>query len=178
VHYPVRAGRLINVVAILRDSWHEPGWNAPGDGTEILTRFRAGRWQTLPRALIGAAERWQKWALHDCAPLGRWGKGHATLLGDAAHPMLPYLAQGAAMAIEDAAVLGDCMGRQADDPAAALRAYEARRHARTRRTQLAAHRNGTVYHLRGAAAWLRSLALMAVGGRLVSRYDWLYDWKP
>src|SRR5207237_1235581 len=116
VHYPVKGGRLINVVAILRDSWNEPGWNAAAFGADILARFPAGRWQARARALLAAAERWQKWALHDCPPLGRWGKGPTTLLGDAAHPMLPYLAQGAAMAIEDAAVLGDCLGRAAHDP--------------------------------------------------------------
>src|SRR4029077_5196889 len=117
----------------------------------------------------------QKWALHDFAPLGRWGRGPATLLGDAAHPMLPYLAQGAAMAIEDAAVLADCLAGVPGDPATALRTYEDLRRPRTRRTQRAARCNGTVYHLGGAAAWLRSLALMAMGERLISRYGWLYD---
>ncbi|MFL4998911.1 MAG: FAD-dependent monooxygenase, partial [Xanthobacteraceae bacterium] len=98
--------------------------------------------------------------------------------GDAAHPMLPYLAQGAAMAIEDAAVLAACLERDADVPAA-LRTYEASRLPRTARVQRDASRNGAVYHLGGAAAALRSLALMAMGGdRLISRYDWLYGWTP
>ena len=93
--------------------------------------------------------------------------------------MLPYLAQGAAMAIEDAAVLAACLGRNPDDAPAALRSYEAMRLPRTARVQHDARRNGTAYHISGAAAVLRSLALMAMGGdRLISRYDWLYGWKP
>src|SRR5262249_21918774 len=105
VHYPVRGGSLINVVAIVRDDWREPGWSAPGERAEILARYHAPMWSAVPRALLAAPEHWQKWALYDRPPLARWGKGAVTLLGDAAHPMLPYLAQGAAMAIEDAAVL-------------------------------------------------------------------------
>jgi salicylate hydroxylase len=92
--------------------------------------------------------------------------------------MLPYLAQGAAMAIEDAAVLAACLGRDSD-VLSALRRYEASRLPRTARVQRDARHNGTVYHMRGAAAILRSLGLMAMGGdRLISRYDWLYGWSP
>ena len=178
VHYPVKGGQVINVVAILRDTWNEPGWNAPGEAQELLERFPASHWPAQARALLGVADPWQKWALHDCAPLACWGRGPATLLGDAAHPMLPYLAQGAAMAIEDAAVLAQRPGRTPDDPTAGLRPYEERRHGRTRRTQRAARRNGTFYHLGGPDGWLRTLALFAMGERLIRRYDWLYGWKP
>ncbi|MGH6769517.1 MAG: FAD-dependent monooxygenase [Xanthobacteraceae bacterium] len=179
VHYPVRGGQLINVVAILRDSWREPGWSAPGERQEILARFREGMWQPQARELIGAADTWQKWALYDCRPLDRWGIGPVTLLGDAAHPMLPYLAQGAAMALEDAAVVAQCLARTPDDPMTAFRAYEDKRHRRTTRTQRAARRNGTVYHMGGAEAFLRGLALMAMRGTgLLRRYNWLYRWRP
>jgi salicylate hydroxylase len=177
VHYPVKAGRTINVVAIVDDDWREPGWNTPGATRELLDRFAAQHWHQSARELLAASERWQKWALFDCAPLATWGQGPVTLIGDAAHPMLPYLAQGAAMAIEDAAVLAACLARNPDDASAALRRYEASRLPRTTRVQGDARHNGTVYHMRGTAAVLRSLALMAVGGdRLISRYDWLYGW--
>ena len=178
VHYPVKAGRLVNVVAIMHDAWDEPGWSAPGTSAQILARLPATQWRASARELIGAAQQWQKWALYDCAPLPHWGQGPVTLLGDAAHPMLPYLAQGAAMAIEDAAVLAQCLGRT---PRTMLRApcahYEQARRARTTRTQQAARRNGSVYHLGGVGALLRTLAISATGPRLIKQYDWLYDWQ-
>src|SRR5262245_8483276 len=180
VHYPVRGGSLINVVAIIRDDWRDPGWNAPGDRDEILARYPAGIWPPPARAVLGAPPRWHKWALYDRAPLARWGHdGAVTLLGDAAHPMLPYLAQGAAMAIEDAAVLAQRLAATPDDPAAAMRGYERQRRARTARAQRAARRNGTVYHMGGAEAFLRTIALVAMGGqRLLTHYNWLYGWNP
>jgi salicylate hydroxylase len=179
VHYPVRGGALINVVAIMRDDWHEPGWSAPGERAEVLARFARGLWHAQARELISAAGQWQKWALYDCAPLTRWGSGPVTLLGDAAHPMLPYLAQGAAMAIEDAAVLAHCLAHSSDNLAAGLRSYEDQRIRRTARTQRAARRNGIVYHLSGPAAFLRGLALRGMRGTgLLQRYNWLYRWQP
>jgi len=179
VHYPVKAGRMINVVAVACDDWREQGWSTPGAPHELISRFPAEQWHASARELLGAAQHWQKWALFDCAPFRHWGRGRVTLLGDAAHATLPYLAQGAAMAIEDAAVLGACLARRPDDAPAALRVYEAMRLPRTARIQRDAHRNGTIYHLHGAAAALRTLALLAMGGdRLMSHYDWLYGWTP
>jgi salicylate hydroxylase len=179
VYYPVKGGRMINVVAIMRDDWREPGWSAPGERTEILARFQARAWRGPPREILGAADRWLKWALFDTAPLSHWGRGPVTLLGDAAHPILPYLAQGAAMAIEDAAELGQCMAQAGGDPAGAMRLYERRRRARTAQTQREARRNGAIYHMSGAAGFMRTLAVAAMGGkRLISRYDWLYGWTP
>lgn len=187
VHYPVRGGDLINVVAIVGDDWREVGWNAPGARAEILARYGAATWSATARTLLAAAPQWHKWALYDRPPIGEaganagtgWGHDAVTLLGDAAHPMLPYLAQGAAMAIEDAWVLARALSEQRDDAAAALRGYERERHGRTARVQHAAHRTGTVYHLGGGAALLRRLALAAMGGRrLIARYDWIYGWTP
>jgi 2-polyprenyl-6-methoxyphenol hydroxylase-like FAD-dependent oxidoreductase len=184
VHYPVRGGSLVNVVAIVRDDWREPGWSATGERAEILARYGAGTWPAAARAILAVPQHWHKWALYDRAPLaawGRaaWGRGAVTLLGDAAHPMLPYLAQGAAMAIEDAAVVARVLPERRDDPAGALRSYERQRRGRTARAQRAARHNGTIYHLTGAAALLRRLALAAMGGRrLLTRYDWLYGWTP
>jgi salicylate hydroxylase len=179
VHYPVRGGSLINVVAIARNDWREPGWSAPATHDEVLARYPANAWPPAVRALLAAPQRWQKWALYDRPPLTAWGRGAVTLLGDAAHPMLPYLAQGAAMAIEDAAVLAQCLALRRNNPAGALRAYEQERSARSTRAQRAAHRNGAIYHLGKPGALLRQLALRAMGGEwLLTRYDWLYGWTP
>jgi salicylate hydroxylase len=126
--------------------------------------------------LLALPDRWLKWALYDLAPLREWGKGRVTLLGDAAHPMLPFLAQGAAMAIEDAVVLADNVARQPDDPAMGLRRYERARRKRTARVQNAARGNGRVYHLTAGEALLRNLFLRLFGGKmLLRRYKWLYD---
>jgi salicylate hydroxylase len=102
-----------------------------------------------------------------------------TLIGDAAHPMLPFLAQGAGMAIEDAAVLADMLGKYLDDPCDALRAYEGARWHRTARAQQMSRRQGRIYGLSGPEALVRNLAMRAMGGeKLRARYDWLYDWQP
>jgi salicylate hydroxylase len=179
VHYPVRTASLINIVAIIRDDWHEPGWSVPGDRAEILARYTTGMWPAQTRALLAAPQSWRKWALYDRPPFRPWGRGVVTLLGDAAHPMLPYLAQGAAAAIEDAAVLARRLAEMPEHPARAFHLYERDRRGRTARLQRAARRNGWVYHLGGAEAFLRTLAFMAMGGRrIIARYDWLYGWKP
>ncbi len=179
VHYPVKGGTLINMVAIVRDNWRQRGWSAAGDRGEILERFPPAMWPAAARQTLAVPEQWRKWALFDCRPLGVWGKGAVTLLGDAAHPMLPYLAQGAAMAIEDAAVLATEMARTPDEPCAAMRRYEAARRRRTARVQRTARRNGIMYHVGGAEAFLRRIAMLAMGGkRIIARYDWLYGWKP
>jgi len=180
VHYPVKLGTLINIVAIVNDDrWQEPGWNEPGLRDEIIARFSSRRWAPSARELIAAPERWHKWALYDLPPLQQWGDGPVTLLGDAAHPMLPFLAQGAALAIEDAAVLTASISRTPDDVPGAMRRYERARRRRTRRAQKGALRNCRVYHTRGTEAVLRDLYLHTIGGKLLLRsYDWLYGWRP
>ncbi len=179
VHYPVKGGRLINIVGIVRDQWKEIGWSAPGNRAEILRHFARWSWAEKARALLAIPDRWLKWALYDRKAPFRAGVGPVTLIGDAAHPMLPFLAQGAGMAIEDAAVLADMLGKFLDDPADALRAYEGARWHRTALAQLKSRRQGRIYGLSGPQALLRNLALRAMGGeKLLSRYDWLYTWRP
>jgi salicylate hydroxylase len=177
VHYPVRAGKWINIVAIVEDAWHQIGWNQPGARSEIMSRFAS--WASEAQALLATPpDAWSKWALYDHAPLRRWSRGPITLMGDAAHPMLPFLAQGGAMAIEDAAVLARCLAQTPDDPPAALRGYEGLRRFRTARVVRHARRLGTIYHLAGPAAMVRNLTLVAAGGPgLLASYDWLYDWR-
>jgi salicylate hydroxylase len=176
VHYPVKAGREINIVAIVGDDWQQTGWSAAGARDELMRRF-AG-WDLQAQGLLAASERWLKWALYDRPAARQWGRGPVTLLGDAAHPMLPFLAQGGAMAIEDAVVLAACLAEASSAPDAALRRYEGLRRGRTARVQRHARQNSLVYHLEGPPAALRNLALAAIGGDgLLRRYDWLYDWR-
>jgi salicylate hydroxylase len=175
VHYPVQGGRMINLVAIVGDDRRISGWSAAGRRADLVARFRG--WHKEARTLIETPESWLKWSLYDRPHPRPWGEGPVTLLGDAAHAMLPFLAQGGAMAIEDAAVLASCLARHSENPAVALRLYEGLRRRRTARAQRAARTNGRVYHLKGPAALARDLALIAMGGsRLLGRYDWLYDW--
>jgi salicylate hydroxylase len=179
VHYPVKAGSVINLVVITSDRWHQPGWSEPADRAELVPRLAAEAWAPSARALVGLPEAWLKWALYERRPIRRWSKGPVALLGDAAHPMFPFLAQGAGMAIEDAAVAAQCLARTPDDPTGALRIYAAIRRARTRKVQRMAARNGTIYHLAGPWGWLRDRVMRAMGGpRLLQHYDWIYDWRP
>jgi salicylate hydroxylase len=175
VHYPVKSGTMVNIVTIIRDDWHEQGWNAPGLASELAQRFK--NFAPEARALITTPDRWHKWALFDRPPRRLRAQGPVTLIGDAAHPMLPFLAQGGAMAIEDAAVLAECLARD-EDTAHALRAYEHARHRRVARAQAEARRNSWRYHLSGPLALARDTMLAALGGeRLLRRYDWLYGWQ-
>lgn len=176
VHYPVQAGTAINIVAIIREAWEEPGWSSPGNPAVLGARI--AQWAPAVRDLVAAAPGWTKWALQDRAPLPQWGVGPVTLLGDAAHPMVPFLAQGAAMAIEDAAILARRLAQQPDDVPAALRGYEQERRDRTARVTREARRNGQRYGLGGPLAAARNFVLARMGGeRLLRRYDWIYDWK-
>ena len=179
VQYPVKAGTMINVVVITTDDWNAPGWSAPASRIDLLPRLPAERWAPQARALVREPETWLKWALYDYRPLSNFSYGAAALIGDAAHPMLPFLAQGAAMAIEDAVVAARCLARMPDDAAAALKSYSAARRARTRRVQRLAAKNGARYHLGVVPAMLRNAAMRAMGGTwLLQHYDWLYDWQP
>src|SRR5262245_39675576 len=179
VHYPVKAGQLINVVAIVKDGWAGSGWSAPGRHEDLQRLFPAREWSDEARTLLAAPPRWLKWSLADRAPLPNWGRGGpVTLLGDAAHPMLPFLAQGAAMAIEDAAVLAARHGETPDDPTAAMRRYEHQRKLRVTRAQRQSRHNGRVYEMRGLPRLMRDLALGVMGGeRLLRRHDWIYRFR-
>ncbi|MGA3303143.1 MAG: FAD-dependent monooxygenase [Methylovirgula sp.] len=180
VHYPLRGGSVINVVAVLDDSvaidWLADLWSAKGDQQEIASRFAS--WHREARTLIGAAPEWCKWPLVDLDPLPQWSAGRVALLGDAAHPMLPFLAQGAAQAIEDAAMLGAMLSPEKPiEPS--LAAYAAARRPRANRVQLSSRRQGRIYHLAGPLAYFRDLALQKENPqRFLARYDWLYRTRP
>jgi salicylate hydroxylase len=146
VHYPVRAGELINLVAFApAGGYTTESWTATATVPEFLGEF-AG-WDPRLTALIEAAGVPGRWALLDRQPLRRWSQGPVTLLGDAAHPMFPFYGQGAAQAIEDAAALARCLAADSEDPAAALRRYEQARIPRTTRLQEVSHARGHLNHL-------------------------------
>jgi len=179
VHYPVRQGRLVNIVGIVSDEWNKEGWSADGDRAEILRRFDRFAWHQTARALITLPERWLKWALFERNAPFRGGDGPVTLVGDAAHPMLPFLAQGAGMAIEDAAVLADTLAQHDNNPAEALRRYEVLRRHRTARVQQMSRKQGHIYGMTGPEALVRNMGMRMLGGeRLLARQDWLYSWRP
>ena len=179
VHYPVRSGALINVVAIVdragRDEAAIEDWSRAGEAAVLMARFE--HWAPAARRLIAAAPAWRVWPLFDRPPLARWSQGPVTLLGDAAHPALPFLAQGAAQAIEDAAALA--AAADADRPfAEAAAAYERGRRATASRVQRESARQGVIYHLAGPLALARDGAIRLLGpARMRSRYDWLYGAK-
>jgi salicylate hydroxylase len=182
VHYPVKGGRMINIVAIAADAPPRQdanqGWSTAATADDVMARFSGRSWHPQARDLLALPAQWLKWPLYDLAPLPQWGRGPVTLLGDAAHPMLPFLAQGAAMAIEDAAVLAHVIGAAPGDVAAAMRRYEQARRPRVANVWRAARRNDAVYHLGWPASAVRDLVLRRSGSDgLRARYDWIYDWR-
>ena len=178
VHYPVAQGAALNVVAIFDEAWDRQGWSAPGEAREIAERFRG--WCKLARDLVAAPVAWQKFALATVDAHAPWVSGRLALLGDAAHAMTPFLAQGGAMAIEDAAELADCLYGLADaEVPSALLAYQAARRPRVARVAEASRRTGDAYHFAGLLSSARDAALSFGGARLLlAANDWIYRWRP
>jgi salicylate hydroxylase len=181
VAYPISAARRINIVAVMAGTWNRPGWSAPGDIGEIKNVFSAPRWPGTARMMIGAVDEWRKWALFT-VPGSEWTKGAIALLGDAAHAMLPFAAQGAGMAIEDAAVLAKCLSETHNESGpsipSAMQRYARLRRPRVNRVQRTAQQSGRIYHLAGAAALARDLAIRLMGEqRMLARQQWIYDWR-
>jgi salicylate hydroxylase len=176
VHYPVSGGEYINLVAFApAGDYTVESWTATATVEEFLAEFEG--WDPRLTDLIRAAGTPGRWALLDRAPLTRWSEGGATLLGDAAHPMFPFFAQGAAQAIEDAAVLARCLAEGPDDPAAALRRYEEIRIPRTTRMQSVSHGRAHINHLPDGAEQQARDELYAREDPLVVN-GWIYDYDP
>jgi 3-hydroxybenzoate 6-monooxygenase len=157
VHYPLRTGELFNLVAVFHSNRYEEGWDSFGDPAELHERF--AKTCEPVRTLLNKIESWRMWVLCDRPPIKDWSRGRITLLGDAAHPMLQYLAQGAGMSIEDAVCLADRVASSGGDYAAAFLAYQQARYLRTGRVQIMARVYGEFYHASGVAKELRNMML-------------------
>jgi salicylate hydroxylase len=156
VTYYVRRGELVNWIAHYETDWREESWSVETDWREAAEAYDG--WHPTLAELFSRTERCYKWALYDRDPLPQWTKGRVTLLGDAAHPMLPYLAQGAAQSVEDGYVLAELLAQHRADAEAALQAYEAARRPRTSRVQLHARERGKINNATSAfARWKRDI---------------------
>jgi salicylate hydroxylase len=172
VHYPLRGGRVLNIVAIVSDRTAEPGWSRPGDKQSCEARFN--HWAQPVRDLLSTVPEWHIWSLYDRPPRPNAARGRATLIGDAFHPVLPFLAQGAAMAIEDTAILAAALSSH-DTIETAFKSYVANRAQRTGRVQREARFNGQIYHMSAPLSWARNLKLRnSSPTSLAQRYDWIY----
>jgi salicylate hydroxylase len=184
VHYPVHRGTLLNIVAhVDSDAWTEESWTHECDVSEVVTAY--DRWNPDLTRLYPCSERWYKWALYDRDPLEQWSKGRVTLLGDAAHAMLPYLGTGAGMALEDACVLSAMIARHPGDLEAALLGYERMRVPRARAAVLGARERARENHLASPWARLKRDVKFALRERFGGRRDgdntafqvgWLYGY--
>lgn len=173
VHYPLRGGKQFNLVAVFHSNVYREGWDTAGDPDELMRRFEGVH--HLPMSLLEQIEDWRMWVLCDREPVAEWSRGRATLLGDAAHPMLQYFAQGACMATEDAVCLAGRVAESGGDYTAAFAAYQKDRYLRCARVQLTARLLGDIYHAGGVARELRNLVFG--GGPEDVGYEgfaWLY----
>lgn len=176
VHYPLGPDGTINLVAVVADTALPTDAREPIGAAHLAGPFHG--WAEGALSLLARGEGWLRWPLYTMPALGAWGRGPVTLLGDAAHPVLPFLASGAVMAIEDAAVLAEEVAHTPRDPARAFRRYEARRIPRVARLSAAVTRMGEIYHMTGLMRAARNLSLAAMPARaLLARNDWLYGFR-
>jgi len=176
VHYPVRSGQWLNLVAIVHGAKpvNPNDWDQAGH-TQALMQAMGAVGRDLHERLA-SVPAWRQWALHDRAPVSgasQMAQGRVALLGDAAHPMRPYLAQGAGMAIEDAQALAQCLSAGNVTVPDQLQAYAQARWARNARVQARAIRNGRIFHATGPVAWGRNLSMRLMGERVMD-VPWLY----
>lgn len=178
VHYPLRNGKLMNFVGTIdREDWQAEAWNVQGAAEDCARDF-AG-WHEDVHTMIHAAPALFTWALMVRDPMDKWTKGRVSLVGDACHPTLPFLAQGAVMAIEDGVVLARCLAEAGDDLPSALERYENARIARTSKMVLGARDNTDRFHnseLRTEEGARRYLEREWSRAPIHDRYDWLYSY--
>lgn len=176
VHYAVSKAQQFNIVVSVTDDWTGDGWSAPADGKALRKRL-AHAAQPLGD-LLAVPPEWLKWRGCDCDPRSVWSMGKIALIGDAAHATLPYLAQGAAMSLEDACVLAQSVAAHTDIPQA-FQHYAQARSERTRRIQLQSREQGRIYHAEGPFRLARNTALRLMPqSAFLNRLRWIYDWRP
>jgi 2-polyprenyl-6-methoxyphenol hydroxylase-like FAD-dependent oxidoreductase len=176
VHYPVRGDSDLNVVAVTEGGAALQGWNQTGSAETLLAGFIG--WTKDSKSLLERAAGWRSWSLYRLTSLHRFSEGRLALVGDAAHPVLPYLAQGAALAIEDAITLAETITVSPSDPARAFRRYAELRRSRTSRVQRLSRRFGRIYHFGGPLRLARNLVLARRSEEAaLADLDWLYG-KP
>ncbi len=180
VTYSLRQGELINFVAVTQaSSWTEDSWHQPGDVEELQQAFTG--WHPEVENILRHTKTCQLWGLFDRPVARRWHQGRAVLVGDAAHAMLPFLAQGAAMAIEDGYILGACLAHYGAQPEA-FKYYQAARYNRAKRVQQRATRNTALYHAKSPLARLNQGLTLSLVGRLqtagIDPLAWLYGYDP
>jgi len=175
VQYPIRGGELFNQVAVFRSDRYRPGSDDWGTPDELDAAFSVGC--AAVQAGIARIRRDRHWTMYDREPIVNWSRGRLVLLGDAAHPMLQYLAQGACQALEDAVVLADALAAH-DDPATAFRAYRDARYLRTARVQYSARVFGEIWHVGDVGATLRDAMLATRPDDDFTHVEWLYGWRP
>lgn len=177
VHYPLRHGEQFNLVVTFHSRDHEEWGVSDGSKKEVLSYFEGVH--ARPRQLLDRPTSWRRWSTADRDPVANWSEGPATLLGDAAHPMMQYLAQGACMALEDAVTLGKAVEACDFDLAAAFRLYAAARIPRTARVVLSVREMGRLYHAKGVERLVRnSLWTGRSPERFYDAVEWLYAWNP
>lgn len=175
VTYPLRSGQSVNVVVITQGPEASEGDRLEISASELLTRFNKWKGDFLP--LLETKARWTGWPIFEMAGPRPMKLGTIALVGDAAHAMLPFAAQGAAMAIEDAAVLGK-MFETHDTPIDAMDAFEKARLARVKRMMKTARKNGRIYHMSGIPSEFRDLGMWMMPTALMeARQNWIYSWK-
>jgi len=176
VHYPLRGGEQYNVVVTFHSRKAEEWGVTDGSRDEVLTYFTDIG--PRPRRLLDMPKSWRRWATADREPIAQWSFGRVTLLGDAAHPMLQYLAQGACMALEDAVTLGEALRQEGRDIGRAFTRYQEARVARTARVVLMTREMGRIYHAKGVERLVRNdLWKDRPAERYYDSLEWLYGWK-
>ncbi len=177
VHYPVKGGTMFNIVASVNEPWGDNDtWGEPSDAAVVKQVFANAADEV--RAVLNTPRSWMRWGGADREPVSTWGRGLVTLIGDAAHPTLPYLASGAVMALEDAVVLMRHLAQE-KDLARAFRSYERERQPRTARIVNSSYKLSRIYHATGLMAAGRDVFIRLTSGPAsFDRMAWLYDWRP